>query len=125
MSQPERGTGQLWAGLILITLGVLFLLDRLDVLAFRWFFRDWWPSLLILLGVVQLVTSRRRRWTGPLVLIAIGLIFQGDRLNLFPWWDWDTMWPVILIAVGAGILITRLQQRASSWHDSGRLEVKS
>lgn len=113
---PNRNQGALWGGLILITLGVLFLLDRMQVLTFWWIFRDWWPSLLILLGVVQLFTCRRR-FTGPLVLITIGIIFQIDRLNLFWWWSMGRMWPLILIAVGVGILFTRFQGR--SWQGSG------
>ena len=125
MSQPERSSGQLWAGLILITLGVLFLLDKFQVWAFRAIFREWWPSLLILLGVVQIIARQGRRWVGPLVLIAVGAILQVDRLNLFPWWSMGTMWPVILIAIGVGILLKRLQGRPDSWHDANRLAAKS
>ena len=124
MSQPEKSSGQLWAGLILITLGVLFLLDQFQVWAFRAIFREWWPSLLILLGVVQIIARQGRRWVGPLVLIAVGAILQVDQLNLFSWWSMGTMWPVILIAIGVGILLKRLQG-PDTWHDANRIEAKS
>jgi len=120
--EQARNQGALWGGIILITLGILFLLDRMHVVAFWWIFRDWWPSLLILMGLVQLVT-RPRRWTGPLVLITVGVIFQIDRLDLFWWWSMRRMWPLILIAVGVGILFSRFQGRP--WQDSGNAPLKS
>jgi len=124
MTDRDRATGQLWAGLVLIALGVLFLLDRFHVLAFAWIFREWWPSLLILLGAVQLVTCRGRRWTGPLVLITLGVIFQVQNLGWFYWWRMRNLWPAILIAVGVGVLIRRMQHRGD-WHSSNRIEAKS
>lgn len=112
MSDSQKNSGSLWVGLLMIALGVLFLLDRFHLWDFSRIFRDWWPSILILVGFVQLFTGNRRRWTGPLVLIVVGVIFQVDRLDLFRWWDMGTMWPLILIAVGAGILLKRLGARA-------------
>jgi hypothetical protein len=114
---------QMWAGIILIALGVLFLLDRLWVLNFSWFFRTWWPSLMILWGAVLLFTCRGRRVTGPLVLITLGAIFQIERLDLFYWWRMRQMWPLILIAAGVGLLISRLSGR--DWNGSRGMEAKS
>jgi len=113
MTDAQRNTGSLWAGLMMIALGVLFLLDRFHVVQFWRTFEDYWPTLLIFLGVVQLLSYRRWR-IGPMVLIIVGVILLGDSLDFFRWWNMGTMWPVILIVVGAGILLKRFGR--DSWH---------
>jgi hypothetical protein len=60
--------------------------------------------------------------TGPLVLITLGVIFQVERLDLFYWWRMRQMWPLILIAVGVGLLISRL---GGHWNGSRGFEAKS
>jgi hypothetical protein len=124
MTEPQKATGQLVAGIVLIALGVLFLMDRFFLVDFSRYFRTWWPSLLIALGVVQLLTSRGRNWTGPLVLMTVGAIFQIDRLDLFYWWSMRRMWPLILIAVGFGLLISRLSG-GREWNGSSGAEAKT
>lgn len=109
MTQEQRRQGGLWAGVILIALGVLFLFDQMDLFHFPWVVARWWPSLLILFGVLRLMSGTRRGWAGPFVLIAIGVILQGQMLDWFWWWHMGRLWPLILIAVGAGILVKRLQ----------------
>jgi hypothetical protein len=97
----------LWA-LLLIAIGVFLLLREADVIP-----RDvaWWPILVFGLGVWLLV---ERVWTGdggadfvlPLVLIAIGVIFflqQSDVVR-----DDVALWPIVLIAIGIGIVLSAL-----------------
>jgi hypothetical protein len=48
------------SGIILIVLGVLFLAHNLGVLPFSWL-RDWWPLILIGVGVWSLLTHHARR----------------------------------------------------------------
>ena len=109
MNEHRDAWRQLLPGVILIALGVLFLADKFFYINFSSFFRTWWPMLLIGFGLLQLV-SRPHRPVGGLVLITIGTIFQVDRLDLFPWWSMHRMWPLILIAIGAAMLIARLQR---------------
>ena len=116
MADEAQGRGQLWAGILLIVFGALFLIDQFDVLAFSRFFSDWWPSLLILLGAYKLIVGPRRSWTGPLVLIALGVIFQLQELHVFWWARLHRLWPLILIAVGIGILINRMQRSEAPEH---------
>jgi phage shock protein C len=49
-------------------------------------------------------THRRQRSAG-VVLIALGLIFLAAQSGLFWWINFRYMWPLILIAVGVGILL--------------------
>jgi hypothetical protein len=110
----ERPLGPLLAGIILIGLGVLFLLDRFYAIRFAEFFHLWWPSLLILWGAVILVSSRRRHKTGALILITLGFIFQGEMLHWAYWWEMDRLWPVLLIAIGIGVMLRRMSGRTQN-----------
>jgi len=47
--------GNLWGGLLLIALGVMFLLDNMNYLDFGEVLRTYWPALLILLGISVLL----------------------------------------------------------------------
>jgi phage shock protein C len=53
---------------------------------------------------------RRRQKTAGVILIALGLIFMGQQLGIFSWYAWRYFWPVVLIAIGSGLLL-----RQSSW----------
>jgi len=48
---------------------------------------------------------------GPIVLIVLGVVFLANNLGLLRFFDfWDvlsTWWPLILIAVGVGGLLSR------------------
>jgi hypothetical protein len=114
MSPNGRATGQLVAGIILISLGALFLLDRFYAFRFGHFFSIWWPMLLIALGTWKLAQRQGRRAVGPLVLITIGAIFLIDNLNFFWWWRMGNLWPLILIAVGLGMMMGRLRHHGDS-----------
>lgn len=39
---------------------------------------------------------------GGLVLLTLGVIFLADEF--VPWFEFDKLWPLILVAVGAGII---------------------
>jgi hypothetical protein len=111
MGQAVGSRSRIWSGLVLIALGVLFLLDHFGHLRFWDFLGMWWPTVLILIGVIQLIGSRGRGWGGPLLLICLGLLFQGERLHVFVWWRFQDLWPILLVAVGLGLLLSRLRSR--------------
>ncbi len=102
--------GRMAAGLIVMTLGLLFLLDNLDVLEIDDLGR-WWPLLLVALGVGKLADSRGRRG-GAVVLIVVGLLFLVTNLGYLPL-TIGQLWPVVLVAVG-GLLIYRALQGGSA-----------
>lgn len=107
MNGRDNSLRHLLPGVILIALGFLFLADKFDLISFRWFFRTWWPTLLIGMGVLQLI-NRPQRPMGGLILLTMGVIFQVSRLRLFEWWNMGRMWPVILIVIGVALLVARL-----------------
>ncbi len=50
-------------------------------------------------------------WPG-LILIIIGLIFLAH--NMWWWFDWGDIWPILLIAVGAFILVRSINKGNST-----------
>jgi hypothetical protein len=101
------------AAVVLIGLGVLFLLKNVGVFSFD--FDRIWPFFLIGLGgwliAVRLgyVGSRRfaysrRSWTGPVVLITVGVLSLLESMG-GP--GWGRTWPVLLLAIGTTRLLDR------------------
>jgi hypothetical protein len=49
-----------WSGIILIVVGALLLANNFDMLSLGWL-RQWWPAILIAVGVMSLVRPDRAR----------------------------------------------------------------
>lgn len=94
-------------GLILILLGVLFLLATMDYISWG----NWWKYFLMGLGVILILEAiirsasplYRKDITGKLIGGFV-LIFIGGSFVI----GWSNWWPLILIAVGVGILLSSL-----------------
>jgi hypothetical protein len=107
------------AAVILIGLGVLFLLQTAGVFSFD--FDRIWPLILIGLGAWLIAVrlgylgskrfSTRRSWTGPAVLITVGVLSLIESMG-GP--EWGKTWPVLLLAIGATKLIDRSSPSASA-----------
>ena len=123
MTQAVGGRSRIWSATILIALGVLFLLDGLGVLNFGHFLGHWWPSVLIVMGLLQLLRSGGHRWGGPMLLICVGVLFQVSRLHVFAWWRAENLWPLVLIAVGVGLLVGRWRPAAPPQGTAGAEEA--
>ncbi len=99
-------------GAILIVLGVLFALDRFDVIdAGRLW--DYWPLLLVAAGlarVLQPPPCHGRIFGG--VLVALGVLLLLANLDLLPFRVWE-LWPLILIAIGVHLVLRAAGSRAT------------
>ena len=102
IAKKKVDTGALTGGIIMITIGAIFLLSRLDVADFGAVVRRWWPMIPVLFGMTRLF-SRETVWSG-LWLITIGVWLQLCRMEV---WDltYSTAWPLLLIALGAGMVL--------------------
>lgn len=90
-----------WVGLTLIAVGIGLFLDVLGILAFRPVFDVYWPSIIMVGALVQLITSRR--FGGPIILFAVGALLQADNLGLLQGSFWSAVWALILVALGWSI----------------------
>jgi hypothetical protein len=102
--KAKRTAGTILLGGILILAGALVLLDNLDVLSLRFNIGDWWPLILIVLGVVHIVDSRRLFDFSGLFLILLGGVFLAAELGAIRWDDVWLYWPAVLILLGLSLL---------------------
>ncbi|MFQ5600468.1 MAG: LiaI-LiaF-like domain-containing protein [Candidatus Krumholzibacteriia bacterium] len=106
MSTSTPGAGRMFAALLLILIGTLFLLDNLDIADvgdfFEWFF-VWWPLLIIALGVKALVLDRAL--AGGMFLTGIGVVLLLLMLGHLDWSLLGTWWPLFLIGLGVSWLL--------------------
>ena len=108
MSRANRG-GLFW-GALLTLLGLIFLLNNFNLMPAR--VVEWWP-ILVLVGGLWLISqglAQRRggELTGGTVLLATGgfwLLVNFGRM------DQHLFGPVLLIALGLGLLLRSLLQR--------------
>ena len=92
-------SGRLIFGLVLVGLGLFFLLDRLGMVRFDlpW---QWWPLILVALGVGKLLRGGRRDAQGGVWLIFVGAWLICNFQGYFGL-AWDNSWPLFLVAGGA------------------------
>jgi predicted membrane protein len=101
--QGNRASTQVVLGLLVVGLGVLFLLDNLNIIYLHHVL-SFWPLAFIAAGLVALGGDgpRSGRVTG-VVLIGIGIAMTLHRLG-YVFISWRTVWPLLMIALGALIL---------------------
>jgi hypothetical protein len=102
-------TGALAGGVIMITVGVLFLLSRMDFADFGQILRRYWPVIIMIVGVTKLF-ARDTVWTG-LWLVTLGIWLQISHLEIFGL-TYSSSWPLLLIALGGGMILRSFVEAA-------------
>ena len=110
-SAGTRGIpGQVIIGIAVITLGLLFLLDNLNLIEFREVKR-FWPVLLIIIGVAKLVDAQTPQERMPFfILTGVGVVMTLNRLG-FDLFTVRNLWPLVLIGVGGAVVYKALTGR--------------
>lgn len=105
-----RATGRIVAGVILLGLGALFLLDNFGVLDARDFLR-FWPAILLALGLTRLMAPGKPEDRGAgVVLTVLGAVFLLRALHV-PWFRLRLLWPVLLLILGASLIWQAIRGR--------------
>jgi predicted membrane protein len=103
-----RATGRVVAGVILLALGAIFLLDNFGVIDAGDVFR-YWPLILLGLGLTRLISPRRREDRGAgVVLTVLGTIFLARALEV-PWFRLRLVWPALLLLLGVWLILEALR----------------
>ena len=97
-----RQTSRLIAGALLLLLGGLFALQNLGIVR-AGHLGDYWPLLLVWVGLSRMLGPRRRHFASGLVIFVMGVFFQLDRLDVI-WVPMQHFWPLLLIAIGFGLI---------------------
>ncbi len=105
-------SGRTIFGALLIIVGAGFLLGQMGVWDFGSIFGTWWPLILIFLGAVQVI-NRSAPLIGAVILIVVGLVFQGLTLGVFPGNVWALVWSGLLVVAGLWLLFGRGFQPAA------------
>lgn len=100
----ESGASErLVPAIVLISIGAIFLLSNLHIVYFREWLR-YWPAILVAVGIVKLVDSQDTGGrVGGGILVGAGAILLGRELGFIDVRLWD-LWPLVLIALGIGML---------------------
>ncbi len=106
-------------GVGIVLIGLLFLLNNLELLDAHQYLRLW-PVLLMLVGVAYLVrpgNASGRVWGAVLLFFGTGLLL--DHLEYIHFRIWD-FWPVILVIAGGSIVLQafRFRNRAAAAVDA-------
>ncbi len=100
---PARDLSRLFVGLVVVTLGVLFLLDSAGALDAGRAIDRWWPAAIVAAGLLTLAERPRATVRGAILTGggALLLLFTTDVLGDDAW---NYVWPVVLILVGLAIV---------------------
>ena len=108
--RPPRSGSGVFVGVALILFGAMFLAAQV-VPGIAWW--SLWPLIIVVAGAVQMVTpahdegwSVYRLFEG-LGTVVFGLVLLGNTTGYIAWsawWTFITLWPVLLIALGVGII---------------------
>lgn len=93
--------------LIVIGIGVLFLLNNLNIFFIHDVWR-YWPVILIAAGLAKMVdspVSSGRAMGG--ILVGVGALFLANNLGFLNL-SWENFWPLVLIGAGLVMLWSRL-----------------
>jgi len=99
--------GIIW-GVLLALIGLVILLDNLGIVAASVFFR-FWPLLLIVAGILNLLSERGRLF--GIILVVFGAILQLHELGIARF-TWGVIWGLVWIAAGIVILWGSLKARS-------------
>ncbi len=100
-------TDHIGFGVVLVALGTLFLLHRLDILDLHdtW---TWWGLFPVGFGVVRIAAWKSSRS----VASGVSWVFYGlwFLVSANEWYglDWGSSWPMVFIAIGAGMVVRAL-----------------
>ena len=116
MGRANRGiTSQVLMGVLVIAIGLLFLLDNLDIIEVHEALA-FWPLVFILAGVAKLLdTTTPNGYLIGLAGIGIGSAMILNRLGII-YFSWRQAWPLVLIAVGAMVVYRAMTGNQKAVH---------
>lgn len=100
-----QSSGRLIFGALLLTVGILWTLDNLNLLESDYILK-WWPVAIVVFGLSKLFGwgTNPSRMTGGFFTL-IGLVILGAEVDLYDIHIWRLWWPMLLMFVGVSILL--------------------
>ena len=92
-------------GLVLVCIGTVILMDHMGYIPADRLWRLW-PVILIVAGAIKFFRECNRA-VGA-VMMALGTLFLGSNFGVIRL-NWNDLWPLVLIAVGVGLIWSRFE----------------
>lgn len=124
MFRPHRSPRtSLWIGLLIVLVGIVLLLDQMHIIS-QWQVFRFWPLLLVLLGLRQVISCSA--WGGRIVgifFILLGGVFQLENLG-YDRIRFETVWPVFVIFGGILLMVRSSGSRRRHFNLPGEIRDK-
>jgi len=105
-TEKRRRRSVLTGGMILITIGSLIILHKMDV----WEFSHSWPLLLMVIAAGTLIQHSRD--FGGWIIGCVGLVFfLAENLGIEIWKIVNLLLPFLLILVGVRVIIKHYKKK--------------
>jgi predicted membrane protein len=101
MNNPSLA--RMLAGAGVIGVGVLALLDNVNVYDFSSLWDTWWPLLLIAGGVIMYIGNNKDKTWSTIITLA-GVAFLLNNLDVLDFNVFSLFWPIVIILVGWSII---------------------
>ncbi|MEP0712101.1 DUF5668 domain-containing protein [Algoriphagus sp.] len=118
----NNNDGGMIFGFIILAVGVLILLRKLNI-----FYPDWllsWPMILIAIGVITLVKHEFKSFFG-LLMLGLGVFFLLEREFDFHFGLQNYIFPIALILVGIYLITKKQQERQALTSIQDKLNAKN
>ncbi|MGL4972663.1 MAG: LiaF transmembrane domain-containing protein [Culicoidibacterales bacterium] len=102
-------------GLGVIAFGILMLLDNLGYVAFWQVFNNYWPVILVFIGITYLF---RKLWLSAFFFSIIGVILIALNLDVIDGSLWTYIIPIGVIVIGLALLLPATARRSRENNDN-------
>lgn len=122
--QIKSVPAQVVLGIVVMAMGVLFLLDNLDIFNFHNAIH-FWPMVFILFGLLKIYDSNTP--SGSIigvVLVVAGVMMTMNRMGYF-FLSWHTMWPILLIVFGVSVVYKAMSSRSVTAPKASQADLSS
>jgi hypothetical protein len=97
----DRPDMSIFSGLLFLALGIILLVGNMGLFPVRPVLSQWWPALLIIIGIKHLIVFRGQAgWVGGLFWIATGALFLASTIGYLGVGIPGLLWPILLIWFG-------------------------
>ncbi len=104
---------RIFAGLGVILLGGLLLLETLNIAGFNNLLATWWPLFVIGAGILVLLNNTKS-YLWALLLVGFGVSYQLDVFNIIDFNPWQIFWPAMIIVIGLSIIFRQSSGNAKT-----------
>jgi len=98
---PTKYNQQSWIAIAVIAIGVIFLLQSLNIMHLGRFVGEWWPIIFVVVGFMKVQQDDRRNGS---ILLIVGLILLSATLDFINWGSIFKLWPLAILYVGVSML---------------------